>query len=41
MKKVKQFSVIGLLLGAIGSVVFYLYKKGKLPYLLPIPPSQQ
>jgi len=41
MKKVKKFAAIGLLLGAIGAIVYYLYKRGKLPYMLPVPPSQQ
>jgi hypothetical protein len=41
MKKAKKLALVGLLMGAIAGVVIFLYKKGKLPYLLPVPPSQQ
>jgi hypothetical protein len=41
MKKVKKLGVITLIIGLVGGIIYYLYKKGKLPYMLPVPPSQQ
>jgi hypothetical protein len=41
MKKVKKLCVVGLLVVAIGGVVYVLYKSGKLPFLQPVPPSQR
>jgi len=41
MKKVKKCCVYTLVMAAIGGIIFYLYKKGKLPYFLEVPPSQR
>jgi len=41
MKKVKKLCVVTLILGLVGGIIYYLYKKGMLPYTLPVPPSQQ
>jgi hypothetical protein len=41
MKKTKKLCVCTLMMAVVGGIVFYLYKKGKLPYLLEVPPSQR
>ena len=41
MKKEKKLCVVTLIMAVAGGIIYYLYKKGKLPYLLEVPPSQR
>jgi len=41
MKKMKKLCIVALIMAAGWAILSYLYKNGKLPYTLPVPPSQQ